>query len=183
MGSWIYWVSDLRPILSHPNVVWGPAYNYFFSIWHWERWFTGNQEFWSYCQTLYTQTRIHPRKSDSENSQGFWDTNKSSNSIQKTRLRVNWLKKRSVTCHLVDSSRHRVKIKESKMINKYLNFVRELKKLLNMRVTVILMVFGVLEMVSKDLERRLEELEIRKRIKIIEQNGLLLMRQTEELIT
>ena len=39
--------------------------------------------------------------------------------------------KKKITCHLVDfaiSANHRVKIKKSKKINKYLNLARELKK-------------------------------------------------------
>ena len=47
------------------------------------------------------------------------------------------------TCHIVDftiPADHRVKIKESKMIDSYLDLPRELKKLWNMRVIVILLV-------------------------------------------
>ena len=49
---------------------------------------------------------------------------------------------------------------ESEKIDKYLNFAREMKKLCNMRMTVIPIVVGAL--VPKGLERRLEELKIRK---------------------
>ena len=47
---------------------------------------------------------------------------------------------------------HRVKIKESKKVNKYLNIARELKRLWNMRVMVIPVVDGVLGSVAKDLK-------------------------------
>ena len=40
------------------------------------------------------------------------------------------------------SADHRVKIKESENIDKYLDLARELKKLWNMRMTVIPIVFG-----------------------------------------
>ena len=58
-------------------------------------------------------------------------------------------------------------IKKSENINKYLDLSRELKpppkQLWNM-VTVIPMVVGAFRMVSKGLEKRQEELEIRGRI-------------------
>ena len=62
---------------------------------------------------------------------------------------------------------HKEKIKESKMRDKFLNLARELKKLRNMKVTVILIVAGVLRTVPKGLEKRLVELEGRKRIENI----------------
>ena len=49
-----------------------------------------------------------------------------------------------------------VKIKESKNIEKYLDLPIELKKLWNMKVTAIPIVVGILGMVSKNLEKRLE---------------------------
>ena len=55
-------------------------------------------------------------------------------------------------------------MKESEKINKYLDLARDLKKLWNMKVTVMPIVVGVLGMAPKGLERRLEELEIRGRI-------------------
>ena len=57
---------------------------------------------------------------------------------------------------------HRVKMKENKMIHKYLDLAWELKKLWNMKVTVIPIVVDVLKTVSKDLEKRLGELKIRR---------------------
>ena len=59
---------------------------------------------------------------------------------------------------------HRVKMKENKMINKYLELARELRKPWNMVIPIIV---GALGMVPKGLERVLEELEIR-RIKTIQ---------------
>ena len=60
-----------------------------------------------------------------------------------------------------------MKITEMEKKNKYLDLTKELKKLLNMRVTVIPIVVGVLEMVPEDLERRLKERYIRERIQTI----------------
>ena len=67
---------------------------------------------------------------------------------------------------------HRVKIKESKTIEKYLDLARELKKLWTMKVTVIPIIVSALETVPKDPEKRLEELVIRGRIKSIETTAL-----------
>ena len=62
---------------------------------------------------------------------------------------------------------HRVKLKENEKRNKYLNFARELKKLWNMKVTVIPIVIGVLGTVTKGLVKGLEDLEIRGRVETI----------------
>ena len=59
---------------------------------------------------------------------------------------------------------HRMKIKENEKIEKYLNFSRELRKLKNMWVTMILIWVGALGTVPNGLERGLEELEIGGRI-------------------
>ncbi len=52
---------------------------------------------------------------------------------------------------LVVTENHRIEIKESKVIQKYLNHVRELKK--PWKVTVISVVLGALGTVSKGLEK------------------------------
>ena len=62
----------------------------------------------------------------------------------------------------------RVEIKESEKINKCMDLTRELRKLWNMKVTVIPIVISVLGMVLKGLERGLEELEIRRWIETIQ---------------
>ena len=55
-----------------------------------------------------------------------------------------------------------VKTKESEKLDKYLDFARDLKKLWNMKVTVISIVVGMFGTVYKSLEKKLEELKIRK---------------------
>ena len=58
------------------------------------------------------------------------------------------------TCQIVDftvPADHRVKLKESEKNDKYRDLVRELKKLWNMKVTVIPFVIGVLDIVTKGL--------------------------------
>ena len=53
---------------------------------------------------------------------------------------------------------HRVKLKESEKRDKYLDLARELKKLWNMKVTVIPIVIGALGTVDKGLGTRTREL-------------------------
>ena len=65
------------------------------------------------------------------------------------------------TYRIVDSDvavDQKVKIKESEKRGKYLDLVRELRKLGNMGVTLILIVIGALWTVPKDLEKGLEKL-------------------------
>ena len=56
---------------------------------------------------------------------------------------------------------HRVKLKESKKKDKYQDLARELKKLWNMKVMMILIVIGALGRVTKVLVQGLEDLEIK----------------------
>ena len=62
---------------------------------------------------------------------------------------------------------HRVKVKDEKL-DRYLDLARELKKLWNIKVMVIPIIVGVLETVLKNMEKKLDELEIRGRIKTIQ---------------
>ena len=55
---------------------------------------------------------------------------------------------------------HRVKLKESEKKDNYLDLAREVKKLWNMKVTVIPIVIGALGTVTKGLVKGQEELEI-----------------------
>ena len=56
---------------------------------------------------------------------------------------------------------HKVKLKESEKKDKYLYIAGELKKLRNMKVTVIPVVIGALATFTKGLVKGLEDLEIR----------------------
>ena len=56
---------------------------------------------------------------------------------------------------------HRVKLEESEKKYKYLDLARELKKLWNMKMTIILIVIGAFGTVTKGLIKELEDLEIR----------------------
>ena len=68
---------------------------------------------------------------------------------------------------------HRIKIKESEKRDKYLDLVREVKKLWNMKVTVMPVVISALGIVPKGLIRGLEDLEIRGRPSAIQTTALL----------
>ena len=68
---------------------------------------------------------------------------------------------------------HWVKLKESKKRDKYQDLARELKKLWNVKVTVIPIVTGVLSTVTKGLLQRLEDLEIRGGVETIQTTALL----------
>ena len=63
-------------------------------------------------------------------------------------------------------------MKEIKMIDRYLDLARELKRLWNVRVTVILAVVDAIGTITRGLERKKEELEIR-RIETIQTSALL----------
>ena len=68
---------------------------------------------------------------------------------------------------------HRIKLTENEKKDKYLNLVWELKKLWNMKVTVILIVIGVLGTVTEGLLKGLEDLEIRGRVETIQTTTVL----------
>ena len=63
-------------------------------------------------------------------------------------------------CHLIDFAilaKHREKVniekrKESKNLDRYLNLYKKLKKLRNMKVTIILFIVVALETIAKNLE-------------------------------
>ena len=69
--------------------------------------------------------------------------------------------------NLVVPADNKVKLKEGEKRGKYLDLVTELKKLWDMKVTVIPIVVGALGTVTKGLVKGLEELEIRKRVETI----------------
>ena len=52
------------------------------------------------------------------------------------------------------TAEHRIKIKESEKIDKYLDLAREQKKLCNIQKMVVQIVVGVLQTFPKGLERR-----------------------------
>ena len=86
------------------------------------------------------------------------------------------INKKKRTCKIVDfalRADHRIKLKECEKKDKYLDLARELKKLWNMRVTIIPIVIGAFGTVAKGLLKGLEDLEVGGRIETIQTTALL----------
>ena len=87
-----------------------------------------------------------------------------------TRPHNNQQKKR--ICQIVDfafPTDHKINLKESKKKDKYLDLARELKKLWNMKVTIVPIVIGALGTITKGLE----DLEVGGRVETIQTTALL----------
>ena len=72
------------------------------------------------------------------------------------------INKKKRTCKIVDFAvlaDHRIKLKECEKKDKYLDLARELKKLWNMKVTIVPIVIGALGTITKGLLKGLEDLE------------------------
>ena len=123
---------------------------------------------------VYAQSRICPGEWYTQTPLGFWDTNRSPNLGQTTRLYNNQQKKK--TSEIVDFPvpvDHRVTLKECKKRDKYLNFARQLKKLWNLKVTIIPILIGALGTVTKGLIQGLEDLEITGQVETVQTTALL----------
>ena len=87
------------------------------------------------------------------------------------------INKRKRICKIVDfavPADHRINLKESEKKDKYLDLARELKKLWNMKVTIVPIVIGVLAIVTKGLLKGLEDLEVGGRVETIQTTTLLM---------
>ena len=72
-------------------------------------------------------------------------------------------KKKKRICKTVDFAipvDHRINLKESEKNYKYLDLARELKKLWNMKVTIVPIVIGAFGTITKGLLKGLEDLEV-----------------------
>ena len=86
------------------------------------------------------------------------------------------INKKKKICKIVDfavPADHRIKMKECEKRDKYLDLARELKKIWNMKVTVIPIVIGAFGTVTKGLLKDLEDLEIGGRVETIQTTALL----------
>ena len=84
--------------------------------------------------------------------------------------------KKKRTCKIVDfavPANHRIKLKECKKKDKYLDLAREQKKLWNMQVKFIPIVIGAFGTVTKGLLKELEDLEVDGRVETIQTTALL----------
>ena len=123
---------------------------------------------------VYAKPRTCPRKWYTQTPVGLWYTNGSPNLGPKTRSYNNQQKKR--ICKIVDfavPADHRIKLKECEKRDKYLDLARELKKLWNMKVTVMPIVVGAFGTVTKGLLKGLEDLEVGDRVETIQTIALL----------
>ena len=68
---------------------------------------------------------------------------------------------------------HKIKLKEFKKKDKYRDLARELKKLCNMKVTIIPIGIGAFGTVTKGLSKGLEDLEVGGRMETIQTTALL----------
>ena len=79
-------------------------------------------------------------------------------------------KKKKRSCKIVNfavPADQKVKLKESEKKNKYVDLARELKKLWNMKVTIIPMVIGAFSTVTTGLIKGMEDLEIKGQVETI----------------
>ena len=79
-------------------------------------------------------------------------------------------------CKIVDfavPADHRIRLKECEKKDKYLDLATELKKLWNMKVTIIPIVNGAFGTVTKGLLKGLEDLEVGGRVETIQTTALL----------
>ena len=85
-------------------------------------------------------------------------------------------KKKKKICKIVDfavPADHRIRLKECEKRDKYLDHARELKKLWNMKVTIIPVVIGAFGTVTKGLSKGREDLEVGDRVETIQTTALL----------
>ena len=73
-------------------------------------------------------------------------------------------RKKELVIKCIQPLDQRVKVKVDEILNSYLDLARELKKLFNMKVTVITLIIEALGTVPKNLRNSPDELEIKRRI-------------------
>ena len=96
-------------------------------------------------------------------------------SPRKPNLIIIYKKKR--ICEIVESAvaaDQRIKLKGCEKKDKYLDFARELKNLLNMKVTIVPIVIGAFDTVTKGLIKGLEDLEVGGRAETIQTTALMI---------
>ena len=80
-------------------------------------------------------------------------------------------KKKKKICKIIDfavPANHRIKLKECEKRDKYLDLARELKKLWNMKVTIIPIVISAFGTVTKGSLKGREDLEVGGRVETIQ---------------
>ena len=85
-------------------------------------------------------------------------------------------KKKKRICKIVDfavPADHRTNLKECEKKDKYFDLARVLKKLWNMKVTIVLIVIGAFGTITKESLKVLEDLEVGGRVETIQMTALL----------
>ena len=134
-------------------------------------------EIWPCQQMVYAQPSTYPWKWHAQTPVGLWYTNGSPNLGSKARPYNNQQqqKKKKKICKIVDFAvltDHRIKLKECEKRDKYLDLARELKKLWNMKVTIIPIVIGAFGTVTKGLLKGLKDLEVDGRVETLQRTAL-----------
>ena len=104
---------------------------------------------WSYWKILYAQTRLYLQKWEQKI---IWNIKRNEPSTLNPIIKAVLINKLKRTWHLEDlaiPARLIGKIKENEMIDKHLDFSRELKNIWNMKVTLTPVVVGTLWTISK----------------------------------
>ena len=145
-------------------------------------WF-GKVIYWEMCRKFQSDhtTKWYMHKPapvlENDSHKLLWDFNiQTDHSIPARRpdlIIINNKKKR--ICKIVDfavSADHRINLKESKKKDKYLDLARELKKVWNMKLTIVPIVIGALGTITKWLLKGLENLEVGGRVETIQTTAL-----------
>ena len=109
----------------------------------------------------------------------LWDFNIQTDHLIPARtpdpIKINEKKKKRI-CKIVDfaiPANLRIILKECEKKDKYLDLARELKKLWNMKVTIVPIVIGALGTITKGLLKGLEDLDIGGRVETTQTTALL----------
>ena len=111
----------------------------------------------------------------------LWDFDTHTDHLISTRrldlIIINKKKKRKKRiCKIVDfavSADHRIKLKGCEKKDKYFDLARELKKLWNMKLSIVTIVIGAFGTVTEGLLKGLEDLEVGGRVETIQTTSLL----------
>ena len=76
-------------------------------------------------------------------------------------------------CRLCCSADHRIKLKECEKKDKYLDLARELKKLWNMKVTIVPILIDAFGTITKGLSKGLEDLGFSGWVETLQMSALL----------
>ena len=119
---------------------------------------------------------------ENDSHKPLWDFNIQTDHLIPARrpdlIIINKKKQKTRICKIVDfavPADYRINLNESEKKDKYLDLAREIKKLWNMKVTIVPIVIDALGTITKGLLKGLENLEIGGRVETIQTTALLRM--------